>query len=734
MTNPTEQFHSPSKPDAITLRVSEALTKDVGRGIARIDPEDMETLGCRVGDIVYIEGKRTTVAKVAPTYHENRGKKCIQMDGILRENAKVGLDEKVQSRVTTAQPARSLRLKTTLGTPRQPLRPGSGHGSIPNTNRYVGRLLEGLPVVKGDKVRALLFGSRTRDFEVVDTLPEGPLLITPSTQFRIEGEEPRGEEKQRPAVSYEDIGGLAKEIQRIREMVELPLKHPEVFARLGIDPPKGVLLYGPPGTGKTLIARAVAHESEANFFSVNGPEIVHKFYGESEAHLRSIFEQASQSAPSILFIDEIDAIAPKRAEIHGEVEKRIVATLLAMMDGLRSRGQVIVIGATNIPDVIDPALRRPGRFDREISIGIPDRLGREKILDIHTRGMPLAEDVSIPQLAEITHGFVGADLEAVAREAAMSCLRSLFQKKEISLEDIPDEAIQALEVQMDHFLEALREVEPSAIREVSVEVPNVRWEDIGGLDSIKQMLKETVEWPLKYERLFEAAKFRPTKGVLLYGSPGTGKTLLAKALATESGVNFISVKGPALLSKWVGESEKGMREVFKKAKAAAPSILFFDEIDSVALHRHGGGSDSGVMERLMSQFLTELDGIEDLKGVLVLAATNRKDLIDPALLRPGRFDHVIELTLPDLRARQVIFEIHTRGKPLDKDVDLRALAQATEGWNGSEIEGACRQATLNALRKVISASPKEGTQEAAKFKIAQGDFQNSTTAVTRAKK
>jgi len=733
MTNPTKQSHSRSKPDAITLRVSEALTKDVGRGIARIDPEDMETLGCQVGDIVCIEGKRTTVAKVAPTYQENRGKKCIQMDGILRENGKVGLDEKVQIRVTTARPARSLRLKTTLETPRQPLRPGSEHGSISTTDRYVGRLLEGLPVVKGDKVRALLFGSRTRDFEAVDTLPEGPLLITPSTQFRIEGEAPQGEEKQRPAVSYEDIGGLAKEIQRIREMVEIPLKHPEVFDRLGIDPPKGVLLYGPPGTGKTLIARAVAQESEANFFTVNGPEIVHKFYGESEAHLRSIFEQASQSAPSILFIDEIDAIAPKRANVLGDVEKRIVATLLAMMDGLRSRGQVIVIGATNIPDVIDPALRRPGRFDREISIGIPDRLGREKILDIHTRGMPLAEDVSIPRLAEITHGFVGADLEALAREAAMSCLRSLFQQKDISLEEIPDEVIQTLEVHMDHFLSALREVEPSAIREVSVEVPNVRWEDIGGLDSIKQTLKEIVEWPLKYERLFEAAKLRPTKGILLYGPPGTGKTLLAKAMATESEVNFISVKGPALLSKWVGESEKAIRDIFKKARAAAPCILFFDEIDSLAPHRRAGDSDSGVMERLMSQFLTELDGIEELKGVLVLAATNRKDSIDPALLRPGRFDLLIELPLPDLKARQNIFKIHTLEKPLEKDVDLEALAQATEGWNGSEIEGACRQATLNALRKVISGSPKGGTQEVTKLKITRGDFQKTLSAVRRAK-
>ncbi|MDI6807474.1 MAG: CDC48 family AAA ATPase [Candidatus Eisenbacteria bacterium] len=720
MSSPPKQLSPHPKLDTLTLRVSEALTKDVGHGIARLDPADMEKLACQVGDTIYIEGKRTTIAKVAPTYQENRGEKCIQMDGILRENAKVGLDEKVHIRTTTVVPARSLRLKTTLGALRQ--------SSLPSADRYMGRLLEGLPVIKGDKIRALLFGSRTRDFEVVDTLPEGAVLIASTTQINIEGEEHKGGEKQPTAVSYEDVGGLGKEIQRIREMVELPLKYPEVFDRLGIDPPKGVLLYGPPGTGKTLIARAVAHESEANFFSVNGPEIVHKFYGESEAHLRSIFERASQSPASILFIDEIDAIAPKRANVQGEVEKRIVATLLSLMDGLKSRGQLIVIGATNMPDLLDPALRRPGRFDREIQIGIPDRNGRLNILEIHTRGMPLAKDVSIAKLAEITHGYVGADLEALAREAAMSCLRSLFQEKDISLEEIPDEVIQSLEVRMDHFLEALREVEPSAIREVSIEIPDVRWEDVGGLDAVKETLRETIEWPLKYDRLFEIARLRPIKGILLHGPPGTGKTLLARALATESGVNFVSVKGPALLSKWVGESEKALREIFKKAKAAAPCILFFDEIDSLAPHRHGGGSDSGVMERLMSQFLAEFDGIEELKGVLVLAATNRKDLIDPALLRPGRFDLLIELPLPDLKARQAIFEIHTKGKPLDKGVDLEALAQVTQGWNGSEIEGICRQAAVNALRSFIVGDEKEGMGKVAGFKISMKDFQNAVAA------
>lgn len=691
MTNAAKKISD--KPFVLTLRVSEALSKDVGRGIVRIDPADMEKLGGTVGDIVFIEGKRATAGKLAPAYQEERGKKRIQMDGILRENAKVGLDEKVHLQLAEGKPARALRLKTTLRTPKV--------SSMPGADRYVGRLLEGVPVVKGDKVRAILFGSRTRDYQVLETDPEGPCLITPSTQIRIEGETSKGEEKEKPAISYEDIGGLSREIQRIREMVELPLKHPEVFERLGIDPPKGVLLYGPPGTGKTLIARAVAHESEANFFHVNGPEIVHKFYGESERHLREIFERASQQAPAIIFIDEVDAIAPKRAEIHGEVEKRIVATLLAMMDGLRGRGQVIVIAATNIPDVIDPALRRPGRFDREIEIGIPDKTGREHILNIHTRGMPLAEDVLIPKLAEITHGYVGADLEALAREAAMSCLRSLFQRKDISLEEIPDEVIQNLEIKMEDFFSALREVEPSAIREVSIEVPNVRWDAVGGLEEAKQILKEIIEWPLQHEKLFGEAKLKSPKGILLYGSPGTGKTLLAKALATESGVNFISVKGPALLSKWVGESEKGLREIFKKAKQTSPCILFFDEIDSLVPRRHGGGSDSGVMERLLSQFLTELDGIEDLKGVLVLGATNRKDLIDPALLRPGRFDQLLELPMPDFKGRKNIFEIHSRGRPLDKEVDFARLAKAAEGFSGAQIEAVCTQATWQALRNFI---------------------------------
>lgn len=713
MTNPARQFSPRSKAGALSLRVAEALTKDVGRGLARMDPADMERLGCRVGDILAIEGKRTTVAKIAPAYPEHRGKKSLQMDGVIRENAKVGLDDKVSVCLTEAQPARSLWLKTALGLSKQ--------RSIPTSDRYVGRLLEGLPVVKGDKVRAILFGSRTRDFHVVNTSPDGPVLIVPATQIRIEGGEEKGGEKEKPGISYEDIGGLDKEIQRVREMIELPLKSPQIFERLGIDPPKGVLLFGPPGTGKTLIARAVAHESEANFFTVNGPEIVHKFYGESEQHLRSIFEEASRQAPSIIFIDEIDSVAPKRANVQGEVEKRIVATLLSLMDGLKSRGELIVIGATNMPDLLDPALRRPGRFDREISVGIPDRNGRLKVLEIHTRGMPLAEDVHLEKLSDITHGYVGADLEALAREAAMTCLRQSMEKGDITLEEVPDEVIESLEVTQDHFMRALNEIEPSAIREVSFEIPNVHWSDVGGLENVKRVLKETVEWPLRYGKLFEKADLKPTKGILLAGPTGTGKTLLAKALAAESDVNFISIKGPELISKWVGESEKGIREIFKKAKAAAPCILFFDEIDSL-VPRRGQEGDSGVTSRVISQLLTEIDGLEELRGVVILGATNRLDLIDPALVRPGRFDHVIELGLPDTCAREEIFKIHLKRKPVEKRISVEDLARKTEGRSGAEIEAICCQAVFTALREFIDQHKEKANGMAEKLLIKKEHF------------
>jgi transitional endoplasmic reticulum ATPase len=653
----------------------------------------MESLDAGVGDIMELDGKRKTVAKLMPTFPEDRGQGIIQIDGLIRENAKTGLDEKIRIRKVEWKPAEKIVLSPLSLTSRT-------HAA---DERYLGSLLTGLPLIEGDRVRARLIGTQTREFHVAATLPKGIVVIQTSTKIELESPQVSSGERE-VKVSYEDIGGLGTQIQRIREMIELPLKYPEVFERLGIEPPKGVLLYGPPGTGKTLIARAVANETDAYFTHISGPEIMGKFYGESEGKLRAVFEEAQEHSTAILFIDEIDAIAPKREEMGGEkqVEKRVVAQLLALMDGLEGRGQLIVIGATNIPNVLDPALRRPGRFDREIAIPIPDRKGRLQILQIHTRGMPLAENVDIEKLAAITHGFVGADLAALAREAAMACLRGLLPSINFDLAEIPYETLMKLEVTQEHFLCALREIEPSAIREVFVETPDVTWDDIGGLEPIKEKLKEAVEWPLKHEALFAQAKTRPPKGILLHGSPGTGKTLLAKALAHESQVNFISVKGPELMSKYVGESERGIRDVFRKAKQAAPTILFFDEIDSL-VPRRGSGGDSMVTERVISQFLTEMDGLEELKGVLVLAATNRMDLVDSALLRPGRFDLLLELPLPDEKAREVIFRIHLNEKPLAKDLEIEKLVKQSDGFSGADIGNVCRQATMAAIRECIDS-------------------------------
>jgi transitional endoplasmic reticulum ATPase len=678
---------------ALALRVAEALAKDVGRGLARIDPEDLKALGLQVGDIVRIEGKRRTVAKAMPAFMDARGKGAIQIDGVVRANAQVGLDERVRVEPAAAPAATRLVLS-----PLAAARPGQRERDV----RYIGRLIEGLPVLAGDRIRASLFGTLAEEFVVQETAPNGPVVVRPTTAVRIQQAEAAGEAAK---VSYEDIGGLGREIQRVREMIELPLKYPEVFERLGIGAPKGVLLHGPPGCGKTLIARAVAGETEAHFFAVSGPEVIHKFYGESEAKLRKIFEEAERHAPSIIFLDEIDAIAPKREAVVGEVEKRVVAQLLALMDGLRSRGQVIVIGATNIPNALDPALRRPGRFDREIAIAIPDRKGRREILEIHTRGMPLDEEVNLDDLAEITHGFVGADLQALCREAAMGALRALLPRIQFEVGAIPYEALMELKVTRDDFLAALKEVEPSALREITVEVPGVRWDAVGGLEAVKEELREAIEWPLEHAALFQHAGAKPPKGLLLYGPPGTGKTLLARAAATESQANFIAVKGPALMSKWVGESEKGVREVFKKAKQAAPCIVFFDEVDAMA-PRRGAGGDSHVAERVISQILTELDGIEELRGVVVLGATNRVDLVDPALLRPGRFDALIEVPIPDAAARREIFAIHLRGKPLARDVDVGRLVAETEGCSGAEVEAICRKAAMLAIRDYLAARPE----------------------------
>ncbi|MEK7814529.1 MAG: AAA family ATPase, partial [Chloroflexota bacterium] len=573
--------------------------------------------GVQVGDIVQVVGKRATPAKVMPTYAADRDKGVLQIDGITRQNARVGLGDQVEVQGTAFEEATAVVLAPAT----------SSKASVAGEDaKYLARVLEGLPLTLGDRIRATSpFGSRYQEFAVADASPRGVVVMGPQTLIKVQGGTTPPREK--GGTTYEDIGGLRKEINKIREMIELPLKHPELFQRLGIEAPKGVLLHGPPGCGKTLIARAVANETDAAFFHVSGPEVIHKFYGESEAHLRAIFDKAKQNAPAIVFLDEIDAIASKREEIRGDqqVERRVVAQLLALMDGLQSRGEVIVIGATNIPDTLDPALRRPGRFDREMVISVPDKNGRWEILQVHTRGMPLASDVSLERLAEITHGFVGADLEALSREAAMTTLRKVLPRLQLDADYVPLEVLSELEVTMDDFLEALKEVEPSAIREVFTEVPDVGWDEVGGLDEAKEALREAVEWPLRYPDLFGQARTSPPKGILLTGPPGTGKTLLAKAVASQSGVNFISVKGPALLSKWVGESEKGVREVFKKAKQASPCIVFFDEMDALTPVRDAANG-SQVTDRVVSQFLAELDGIEELKGVTVIAATNRPDL------------------------------------------------------------------------------------------------------------
>lgn len=683
---------------SLKLKVTEALGKDVGRAYARMGPEDLEKLQLAIGDILEVAGKRKTVAKAMPAYKELRGRSRIQLDGISRENAGAGIDDCVQVRKIACRPADRVVLTPVNITPSD------------RDLQYIGSLLDGLPVMEGDRVRATLFAGRSADFKADGLTPRGPVLINPTT-ILVVGKAAAAVQEAPRAVSYEDVGGLRPQLHRIREMIELPLRYPELFERLGIDAPKGVLLHGPPGCGKTLIARTIAHETEANFYSVSGPEVVHKFYGESEAHLRKIFDEATKKGPSIIFMDEIDAIAPRREQVVGEVEKRVVAQLLALMDGLTKRQNLIVIAATNLPNVLDPALRRPGRFDREIAIPIPDRRGRLEILEIHSRGMPLAEDVDMGRLAEITHGFVGADLEALCREAAMICLRRLMPDIDYGLAAIPYEQLAQLEVQMEDFLAALREVEPSAIREVFVEVPDVRWEDVGGLGTVKAHLKEAVEWPLKYARIFKQAGIKPPKGILLSGAPGCGKTLLAKALANESQVNFLSVKGPALMSKYVGESERGVREMFRTARQAAPCIIFLDETEALLPARGAGGADSHVSERVLSQFLAEMDGIEELKGVLVLGATNRLDLMDPAVVRPGRFDEIVEIPLAAEADRREIFEVHLRGKPLaKKGISAAALAARTEGLSGAEIAAVCNKAALAAVRRAVAGEmAKEGS-------------------------
>jgi transitional endoplasmic reticulum ATPase len=663
----------------------------VGRGIARIDQRTMQKLGISAGDVIEICGKRTTSAIAWPAYSEDQNRDILRIDGFSRKNAGVAINEYV-----LVKPA---KVKTALSIT---LAPVDMRLNVDEdfTNFVKNRLME-RTLVEGDTTLVMMLG-HSIPFTVTKTRPHGIIKVTAETKLIILNE-PAPEGKGLPHTTYEDVGGLHEEIQRVREMVELPLRHPELFQRLGIDPPKGVLLHGPPGCGKTLLARAVANESEANFFSINGPEIMSKFYGESEARLREIFQQAQQNAPSIIFIDELDAIAPKREEVTGEVERRVVAQLLALMDGLSGRGNVIVIGATNRPGALDPALRRPGRFDREIEIGVPDKQGRYEVVQIHTRGMPLASDVDLKKITDMTHGYTGADLSALGRETAMKSLRRYLPQINLEEERVPPSVLEKMEVTMDDFTNAYKEVTPTAMREVYIEVPTVHWDDIGGLDEAKQELKEAVEWPLKTPEIFKRLGIKPPKGILIYGPPGCGKTLLARGVATESEANFITIKGPEVFSKWVGESEKAIREVFRKARMAAPAVIFFDEIDSLSPRRGAGFADSGVTERVISQLLTEMDGLITLEDIVVIAATNRPDIVDPAVLRPGRFDRLIYCPEPDEKGRLQIFKIYTKEMPMAKDVNLAQLATLTKSYSGADIEAFCRETAMHALRKDINA-------------------------------
>jgi len=674
------------------LKIAEAFQQDVGYGRARIDNQTRFALDLSIGDVIEIESTKKTAAVVWRAHPSDEGKGILRIDNLTRKNSGGGLGDRVKIRKAEVKEAKEVSLAPLISKGQQ-IQFGEGIDVL------IKKGLLKRPLTKGDSViipGIALFGS-SLPFIIINTTPGGIVSISEDTFIKVKEEAAREVEIEGPRVSYEDIGGLHEEILKVREMIELPLKHPELFDRLGIDPPKGVLLHGPPGTGKTLIAKAVANESNANFYTINGPEIMSKFYGQSEENLRKIFEEAEKNAPSIVFIDEIDAIAPKRSEVHGEVERRVVSQLLTLMDGLKGRGKLIVIGATNIPDSIDPALRRPGRFDREIIIGAPDRNGRKEILQIHTRGMPMDKDVVLEDLADITYGYVGADLAALARESAMNALRRYLP--EIDLEKpIPVELLEKMEVTMDDFKNAHRGIEPSAMREFLIEIPKISWEDIGGLEEAKQQLREAVEWPLTKPDVFKRMGITPPRGIMLYGPPGTGKTLLAKAVAGESNANFISIKGPEVMSKWVGESEKAVRELFKKARQVAPTIVFLDELDSIAPPR---GTDVGshVTDSVVNQLLTSIDGLESMEGVVVIGATNRPDIIDPGLLRPGRFDRLVLIRSPDKKARLQIFKIHTKSMPLDKDVDLEELSEITENYSGADIEALCREAAMLAIRE-----------------------------------
>ena len=684
--------------NVLSLKVLEAYTRDVGRGVARIDYDSMDTLNASTGDVIEIKGKRRTVAKCLPLYPSDEGKGIIRIDGLGRNNAGIAIGDTIAVRKIKAAAAEKITVAPLEAIP-------------PIDERYLADALESVPLTKGDNVMVPYFGGRLT-FQVIGVTPAADaVLVTQKTVFHIaeKGETLRGV----PQVTYEDIGGLSDEIKKVREMIELPLRHPEIFEKLGIEAPKGVLLYGPPGTGKTLLAKAVANESNAHFISISGPEIMSKFYGESEARLREIFKEAREKSPSIVFIDEIDSIAPKREEVTGEVERRVVSQMLSLMDGLEARGKVIIIAATNRPNALDPALRRPGRFDREIEIKVPDKKGRLDILLIHSRNMPLADDVKLEKISAVSHGYVGADLEYLCKESAMKCLRRLLPELNMEDEKLSPETLDKLIVNGDDFTHALREVTPSGMREVFIENPDVKWDDVGGLVEIKRELREAVEWPMKYPSLYSSLGHKMPHGILLHGPSGTGKTLLAKAVATESEANFVSVRGPELLSKWVGESERGIREIFRRARQSSPCVIFFDEIDSIAPVR-GIGGESAVTERVVSQLLTELDGMQSMHGVIVLGATNRADMIDPALLRPGRFDKVIMVPMPDKESRIQILKINSKDIPINIDktksnepnfVDLSRVAELTDGLSGADVGAVANTAVSIVIHEIVDKNP-----------------------------
>ena len=713
----------------LSLKVLEAYTRDVGRGVARIDYDSMDNLNASTGDVIELKGKRRTVAKCLPLYPSDEGKGIIRIDGLGRNNSGIAIGDAITVKKIKAVPAEKVVVAPLEAIP-------------PIDERYLADALESVPLIKGDNVMVPYFGGRLT-FQVIGVTPAADaVLVTQKTVFHIaeKGETLRGV----PQVTYEDIGGIRDEIKKVREMIELPLRHPEIFEKLGIEAPKGVMLYGPPGTGKTLLAKAVANESNAHFISISGPEIMSKFYGESEARLREIFKEAREKAPSIIFVDEIDSIAPKREEVTGEVERRVVSQMLSLMDGLEARGKVIVISATNRPNAIDPALRRPGRFDREIEIKVPDKKGRQEILQIHTRNMPLAGDdhespVVIDKIAAVSHGYVGADLEYLCKEAAMKCLRRLLPELNLEEEKIPPETLDKLIVNSDDFRKALVEVTPSGMREVFIENPDVKWEEVGGLAEVKRELMEAVEWPMKYTELYDKLGHKMPRGILLHGPSGTGKTLMAKAVATQSEANFVSVRGPELLSKWVGESERGIREIFKRARQSAPCVIFFDEIDSIAPIR-GAGGETAVTERVVSQLLTELDGMENMHGVVVLAATNRADMIDPALLRPGRFDKIIQIPLPDKESRNSILKINCEDIPIadpksaDK-IDYEKLAEMTDGLSGADVASIANTAVSLVVHEHLDSAPdaKEITEKASKAIVTMKHFEEAVKKVREQK-